>query len=1183
MSNILAGLFGAAPSAPDGQGGVGAASPQGILAGALVNAHSGESSRKGFEDILEGNASGVLPEESAQTKRELGTSELKSESESTYESVQPRLLSSGLRVVQPVFSAVEAPQECPEVVSGEAAVGASVTPLIGQEDVESERERTDLSLKQSQSEGFSALVAPGRSAVSEGGILAKDQYKEVISPIGGIKEAMPVSVKAACPLDSDDEAPALKGSLLEFVRDVLGDEEPQAFPVVLDVIASKPDVSVAEGLVPPLSAPKGEEDLTEEAFFSSELVSDFELGGAFDQEVIRSVVRGQIDVQERFVEESSARESANLDYFSLKPKPQEVIEGFRDFIDFSEGQGTDFMDSDSGPSLKSGIMAYAFNGSSQEGTLLTPEGGRVSQWVESSLNLGIYEDTETALKTEVFNPLIMRTAVHTPLEEDDARLRVSDVLEALRPSEEIASVERGVLEEPSQVHSNEHAPLEGNDARAHVSGALETLRPSIQDVSSEGGTLSSGVVSQAHAYSNAEMPAVSVPLVGVNKGSFSEYGKMETLVVFSKPLESRLTDRVDTLSSSEKVSALGLTHLVQPQPQGGDPVELNAVAVPLSAFPKSVQVSSLSAYASSVEGDALILSGSSVLSSRSLSEAKGAPLVYSANEVIAAVKSAITETLEVALPDTEILGLDSTVQPVVTVTKVTDNTRGESQSVNPVDGGSGVLPPVLKASSRENEVLVKESYDFPSTIQASEVLVAEKADILESAPKVSEAKSVDLSGAGILANELGMASTKPDTGGIAPRQVEESDTMLPMGVEEGDMPDSSYVLPKSMDSAVDHEEPIVHSEARSLSGSTYLKGATPQRSEVATVQQPEKILVSSEEAGAVEDVDRVEGDVLPKLGAKPQAVASAHLSRGQNSIPGAQEGAKDSPKPLLERVLIKGDVSPAELVSLAEVADSERDVDVVSKAGMPIAQQPPRMHSRPQRTLERAGVPTTSFESQVSAAPISGYVQKDINTAPFSQAPSEDIPHMPAPVEEEARDASSQNKDLMPVPQRPQENTGPQPIESFSPKMRSEPLPTVPDLNPKLLRQLEQFQRSQRPWAKISLPMGEGEDLMLRMKVSSGHVQIRFGTQSVPLRDGLERGWSELVTQAASRGIQLDSPEFEARLKMRVSGLEGATFADSSDEGEKPLKSFKKKSINTGHSVDSSESLEDYPGVLKWA
>ena len=1146
MSNILAGFFAAAPSAPDGQGGANAASSGDVLGGIVVSAHSDESSGKGFEDILEGSASSLLPEAVTQAQEEGEVFDPKAGSEHVNDAVQPRVLSSGIRTAQTVLPVVEVPESLLAPVSGASAVRVSADSVVEQDVVINEGEKADSSPEDLQPKGLTVFASPARPIVAEGEGLGKTQPEEAI-PVGGSKEAVLVPIKAARPLGRDNGVPATKGRLLEFVRDILGNEEPPK-PLV-DVVEPTSEVFSAESResTPSVSAQQVDVGVTGKALPSPELDSGFNRGGTLEQNVLGSVIRRDAGEGENLVAGLSVSESGIIGSAAVGFRSKEVAGDFRNPIVFSENEANNLLDSNLGLSLTLGEEAYGFKDSTQP----TPEKGPVSRWIESSLSLGIYEDTETALKTEGFNPLIMRTAVNIPLEEDEAQLYVSEVLAAFTPTEEIVSMEGSVL------------------------------RGADQDSSEIFDAPSKRIVLNENSRSGSARSTEFASFANVSEEGVPQYEEIEGVVASLTPLESRSVAHVNTLSFSEKVSDLSSKPLVLSRSGVSDSVEGSKFPDSSSIVSQAVQVS---AAPLNKENDPILYTGNPLIN-RSLDESKGLPLVYSASDVVATAKGTATESTEDALLSAEGLHLDSAVQPVITATNESGDIKKEGQSTNSVDSGSDLLPGAYSVPNSEHEVLANESHDLPGMAQVSTGLVSGKAVISERESKSLEAKSTDFSGNRISVTELGSTPKSSGVEVAEPRQAGESSIMAPVEVEEGEgyIPNSSNTLPAPIDSAVIKEESTIHPEARSLSGAMYSKETPLQRPEAVTVQQSESALDSPKNADKVEELGRVEGDLLPKLDAKPQPIPSSQVFRGQQVLSSQQEGVKNSPKPLLDRILQQAEMPGLDPSSVAKADALEGDVDVVSKAGMPIAQQPPRMHSRSQRTLEPTGAPISSLESEVSTAPVSGYAQKETNTAPFAQAPSEGVSHSSVLVEEESRDTPAQNKDLMPVPQRLQQSATSQSIESFSPKMRSEPLPSVPDLNPKLLRQLEQFQRSQRPWAKISLPMSEGEDLMLRMKVSSGHVQIRFGTQSAPLRDGLERGWSELVNQAASRGIQLDSPEFEARLKTRALGLEGAVFAESSDDGDKPLKSFKRKSANNGQSIDPNEPLDDYPGVLKWA
>ncbi|HQU09484.1 MAG TPA: hypothetical protein PLV25_05950, partial [Opitutales bacterium] len=84
------------------------------------------------------------------------------------------------------------------------------------------------------------------------------------------------------------------------------------------------------------------------------------------------------------------------------------------------------------------------------------------------------------------------------------------------------------------------------------------------------------------------------------------------------------------------------------------------------------------------------------------------------------------------------------------------------------------------------------------------------------------------------------------------------------------------------------------------------------------------------------------------------------------------------------------------------------------------------------------------------------------------------------------------------------------------------------DYQPELMRMLEQFKRSQKPWARVSLPLPTGDEVMIRLKVVQGSIQVRFSAQSGDLRDIITDGWSKLTLFAQKSGLRLSGPEFEA-------------------------------------------------------
>jgi hypothetical protein len=295
------------------------------------------------------------------------------------------------------------------------------------------------------------------------------------------------------------------------------------------------------------------------------------------------------------------------------------------------------------------------------------------------------------------------------------------------------------------------------------------------------------------------------------------------------------------------------------------------------------------------------------------------------------------------------------------------------------------------------------------------------------------------------------------------------------------------------------------------------------------------------------------------------------------------EGAKDAPKPLLNRAVVAEDALSESPLMNSNRYDYKGLVNAYHKTGMLIAEQSQSRQPRLLQSSEEEKMQNPLPVLNTLAVASSEYAPKAAITTSFAHTLPEDALYALVPAEEKEKHLSATGKSLIPAAERLELQEKPFQREDFSHKMSPKLLPAVPDLNPKLLRQLEHFQRSQRVWTKVSLPMEGGEDLMLRMKVSSGRIQIRFGTQSVALRDGLERGWSELVNQAASRGIQLDLPEFEARLKTRVSPHETALTMGLSEGDDKPLKSFKKRNSHAEQSIGPNEAFEDYPGVFKWA
>lgn len=83
---------------------------------------------------------------------------------------------------------------------------------------------------------------------------------------------------------------------------------------------------------------------------------------------------------------------------------------------------------------------------------------------------------------------------------------------------------------------------------------------------------------------------------------------------------------------------------------------------------------------------------------------------------------------------------------------------------------------------------------------------------------------------------------------------------------------------------------------------------------------------------------------------------------------------------------------------------------------------------------------------------------------------------------------------------------------------------------PAILQQIERLRRNGREgdWMSMSLPLQDGENLVLRLRMRGESVDVRFAASRDDVRESLTNGWNSLIEDAASRGIQLSRPVFES-------------------------------------------------------
>tara|TARA_B100000965_G_scaffold406759_1_gene448182 strand:+ start:642 stop:3557 length:2916 start_codon:yes stop_codon:yes gene_type:complete len=296
--------------------------------------------------------------------------------------------------------------------------------------------------------------------------------------------------------------------------------------------------------------------------------------------------------------------------------------------------------------------------------------------------------------------------------------------------------------------------------------------------------------------------------------------------------------------------------------------------------------------------------------------------------------------------------------------------------------------------------------------------------------------------------------------------------------------------------------------------------------------------------------------------------------------------------------ILRDDVANDYRVSMDRMAAEEDDVvdeidlsrqQKLERLVAPYAQHKPERETHVQGRNKQvsASVPLRASVNTESSARTESSLRYEIPESGIQVSPDRSLSKKDIGMQELFRDLvqGMQNRDEASLNPELGKSTDVRALHSHSEKAETpfEPIPAMQNMNSKLMQQLEQFQRSQRPWAKLSLPMEEGEELMLSFKILDGRIQVRFGTQNSGLRETIERGWSDLIKMASIQGIVLDQPEFEGRLRVRGQVFQSAQRSDLNEDGSSKNSKRRPASIGSEGEPSASDGLDDYEGMLKWA
>lgn len=86
--------------------------------------------------------------------------------------------------------------------------------------------------------------------------------------------------------------------------------------------------------------------------------------------------------------------------------------------------------------------------------------------------------------------------------------------------------------------------------------------------------------------------------------------------------------------------------------------------------------------------------------------------------------------------------------------------------------------------------------------------------------------------------------------------------------------------------------------------------------------------------------------------------------------------------------------------------------------------------------------------------------------------------------------------------------------------------PVQAEIVSNIMRQIERMREQGRSALQVNIPLPDGQEIKMTLRMSEQRVQVKLDAQSEALLEEIQSGWAELSERAARAGVRLDAPLF---------------------------------------------------------